>query len=106
MWGRIAVGCFPQIAKSRSSRPTIFSVGNRPTKTTGTPNTSTGVFDHSAWIAEHLPEFLVGTKRGIFRPFRAIAPLFDIFLSNAAPTVMRVALRGLENVGVSDYGNA
>jgi excisionase family DNA binding protein len=60
------------------------------------------VFDHSAPDAEHLQPFLLLANPEFSWLFPATTLPFGIFLPNAAPTVMRAALRGTRSVGAAN----
>ena len=59
------------------------------------------MFDRSASDAEHLQIFLHPANPGFSGHFLATITLFGFILPNAAPTVMRAALRGLRIVGTA-----
>jgi hypothetical protein len=59
------------------------------------------VFDHSAWLAEHLNNFLVHAERDVCWLVLAILTLFGIIQPNAATLIMRAALSGKRVAGVN-----
>src|SRR5262245_35518387 len=76
------------------------TAGGPPARTTTTTN-SRWVLDRWASSAQHLRTFLLVATLWITGQFPANPSLLGFFLPNAAPTVMRTALRGTPPVGTA-----